>query len=104
MDRSTPLTLIKKVYTTDGIGQKIYTESTSTVYADIKSVSRSEFFSAGEQGFKPQFVATMFAPDYEGQDLCELTVFGGTSKYSIYRTYLGTNDTIELFLEKKVGK
>jgi len=104
MDRSTPLTLIKKTFTTDDIGQKIFTETTTAVYANIQSVSRSEFFAAGEQGFKPQFVATMFAPDYEGQDLCELTMFGNTSKYSIYRTYLGANDTIELFLEKKVGK
>lgn len=104
MDRSTPLTLIRKLYTTDDIGQKIYTESTSLVYADIKSVSRSEFFQAGEYGLKPSYVAEMFAPDYNGEELCELTMFGTTDKYSIYRTYLGLNEKIELYLQKEVGK
>jgi len=104
MDRSTELILIKKSYSADSIGQRVATETNRTVYANVQSVSRSEFFAGGERGFRPQFVASMFAHDYEGEDLCQLTMFGTTDKYTIYRTYLGANETIELYLEKKVGK
>lgn len=103
MDRSTPITLIRKAYTSDSIGQMIPIETTAEVYADIKSVSRAEFFAAGEKGLNPELVATMFAPDYSGEDTCEIENNGVKVRYSVYRTYLARNDSIELYLEKRVG-
>lgn len=104
MDRSTALYLIKKTYTEDTIGQRIASETKRMVYANVRSVSRAEWQAAGEMGLKPEFMATIFAPDYHGEDLCELEIFGTAAKYSIYRIYLGANETLELYLEKKVGK
>lgn len=104
MDRSTPIVLISKTYTIDSIGQQIATETRRSVYAKMQSVTRSEFFAAGEDGIKPSLVATMFEPDYQGEEICELTMFGHTDIYTIYRTYLRSSDTLELYLEKRVGK
>lgn len=104
MDRSVELILISKTYTEDAIGQQIAAETRRSVYANVRSVSRAEWQAAGGMGLKPEFMATMFAPEYEGEDLCELTIFGATNTYSIYRTYLGANELLELYLEKKVGR
>jgi len=104
MDRSTPLVLIKKTYTADSIGQRIATETRRTVYCNIQSVSRAEFYAGGEHGLKPEYVATMFAPDYEGEETCEITINNVATTFAIYRTYLDKNEMIELYLEKKVGK
>ena len=99
MDRSTPLTLIAVTYTVDSIGQKVPTETSRGVYCNLRSVSRQEWKDAGEMGFKPSFVATMFAYDYQGEELAELN----SKRYGIYRTYLTTDDQIELYLEAKAG-
>ena len=41
----------------------------------------------------------MFAYDYEGESIVEID---GT-RYGVYRTYLGKNETLELYLEQKTG-
>lgn len=99
MDKSTTLKLIAVTYTTDTIGQKIPTESERTVYCALRSVTRQEWKDAGEMGFKPAYTATMFVYDYEGEAIAELN----GKRYGIYRTYLTTNDQIELYLEEKAG-
>lgn len=103
MDRSTTINLITKTYSEDAIGQRIPTTESRTVFCSVESVTRAEFQAAGELGHKAEFVVTMFAPDYQGEDTCELSVFGSSAVYSIYRTYLKGNELIELYLEKKVG-
>lgn len=99
MDRSTAINLIGKVYTTDAIGQMIATETSRKVFCNMQSVTRAEFFAAGENGFKPELRATMFAPDYKGEETIE---YNGI-RYSIYRTYYAKNDMLELYLERKAG-
>lgn len=47
----------------------------------------------------PEYRATMFSPDYNGEQIAELDGV----RYGIYRTYLGRNETVELYLEKKAG-
>lgn len=99
MDRSHVLTLIAKTYATDGIGQRIHSETERKAYCDVSSVSQSEFFEAGRAGLKPAFQVTMFASDYHGETECVLN----SIRYSIYRTYRRKDDDIELYLEKRVG-
>ena len=99
MDRSNPMTLIDVTYTTDSIGQKVESESSRTVYCNLRSVSRAEWKDAGEMGFKPSLVATMFAYDFKGESMAEID----GKRYGVYRTYFSTNDTIELYLEEKAG-
>lgn len=99
MDRSNPIKLISKSYTTDSIGQKVAIETSRTVFCALRSVSRQEWKDAGEMGFKPSLQATMFSYDYEGEEIAEVN----GERYGIYRTYFSTTDTIELYLEQKAG-
>lgn len=93
------LTLIKTTYTVDSIGQQVPQETRRNVFCNISSVSASEFFDAGRAGLKPEYRATMFAPDYEREEIVEMDGV----QYGVYRTYLGRNETIELYLERKAG-
>jgi SPP1 family predicted phage head-tail adaptor len=70
------------------------------VMARVESAGRSEFFSAGQSGFKPEYRFTVFHGEYQGEDECE---YEGTL-YAIYRTYRvpGTDD-LELYVRLKVG-
>lgn len=99
MDRSNVLTLINMSYQPDGLAQLVPAETKRDVFCNISSVSASEWFDAGRNGLKAEYRATMFAHDYNG----ELIVEYENVRYAIYRTYLGKNDTIELYLERQGG-
>lgn len=99
MDRSIQFKLIALNETQDDIGQFIEDPSVRVVYGQIASVSASEFFSAGQNGFKPEYRITMFGPDYEGEHDCEID----GERYSIYRVYRTRYDKVELYLERRVG-
>lgn len=73
MDRSNVLTLIRQAYVKDAIGQPIATEVPRNVYCNLRSVSRSEWATAGQMGLKAELVAEMFAPDYHGEQIAEIT-------------------------------
>lgn len=99
MDRSRVLTLISKTFRVDDIQQRIAEEVRRDVFCNVRSVSQSEFYAAGSAGFKPQFQVTMFEPEYNGENECELD----GQRYSIYRTYRRRDDALELYLERRVG-
>lgn len=102
MNKSVTIDLLKKTYTTDAMGQKIYTTQERTVFATLTSISRAEWTSytqAGRQGLVPAYVANVFFGDYEGESEC---VYDGQT-YGIYRTYERDDEQIELYLEKKAG-
>lgn len=98
MTRDTELTLITPVMVTDAYGiPQESTPETRVVYARVESVSRSEFFEAGRNGLSPEFKFTMFAYDYDGQKIVE---YQG-KRYAVYRTYLGRDDTLELYVQEE---
>ena len=99
MDRSKVLTLIGITYTADSIGQQVPKETRRDVFCNLSSVSASEWFDAGRAGLNAEHPATMFAYDYKGETIAELDGV----RYGVYRTYLGKNETIELYLERKAG-
>lgn len=99
MDRSTVIELVSVTYTADGIGQQVPTETTKSVFCELESVTRSEWATAGQIGLKPEFKATMFSPDYDGQEI----VLIGTARYGVYRTFQRKDEAIELYLERKAG-
>ena len=99
MDRSAVLTLIKEVQEQDENGVWHSSLVTRDVFCRVGSITRSEFYEAGRNGLNPEFVLTMFAGDYSGERICSLN--GQT--YSIYRTYLERNDTLELYVIRKGG-
>lgn len=99
MDRSNVIQLIKIESQDDSLGQKIPVEIPRDVFCNIESISGTEWREVGQIGLHPEIKVTMFVYDYEG----ELIVKLNGMKYSVYRTYLGKNETIELYLEKKAG-
>lgn len=99
MDRSRILTLVAMTYETDDIGQQVPKETKRDVFCNVTSVSASEWYDAGRAGMKAEYRATMFVYDYQGE---EVAVLDGV-RYGVYRTYLGRNETIELYLERKAG-
>ena len=73
---------------------------TQQIFGSISSVNRAEWYSAGQEGRKPELVFTTPIINYSGQPEAE---YHGT-RYSIYRTYLRQGpDEMELYLERKVG-
>lgn len=99
MDRSIRFRLLTVNSTQDEIGQWIEELTPRCVYGRLESVSASEFFAAGQTGFRPDFRIVMFGPDYNGERDCIVN----DVQYSIYRTYYRKNDMVELYLERRAG-
>lgn len=99
MDRSNTCNLISQTYTLDSLNQQIARETTRTVFCNVQSVTQTEWFNGGQQGLKPEYKVTMFAPDYEGEEIVELN----SKRYTIYRSYLRQDENIELYLERRTG-
>lgn len=99
MDRSVDFYLLTETRTQDAILQWVTTVEKRLVFGRVQSVTANEFFAGGQNGFKPELRITMFAPDYQGEENLEIN----GKQYSIYRTYYGTNDTLELYVEKRRG-
>lgn len=100
MDRSDVIKLIPVTYAKDTAGIPRASEGEPReVMCQVNSVTRSEFFEAGRNGLNPEFVFRVFFGDYEGERLVEYQ----NKRYSIYRTYHGRNDMMELYAERKGG-
>lgn len=103
MDRSTPIKLISQSYTKDALLQLVPTETERTVFANVRSTSRSEWTAAGQQGLNPEYELTMFGPDYQGETIVAVQEGDGWPRFSVYRTYKGRNDELTLYVERKAG-
>jgi hypothetical protein len=99
MDRSDVITLVGYTQTQDAFGVWQSTQTQRDVFCSVDSVTRQEYFEGGRNGLNPEFRMTMFAGDYNGE---RTLVFHG-QRYAIYRTYLGRNDKLELYVERKGG-
>ncbi len=99
MDRSNIVTLIKTEHVKNNIGVYEVFETKRDIFCNIGSVSGSEWMEAGRIGINPQYKITVFEYDYAGEVIAELNGV----RYGIYRTYLGKNENLELYLEKKAG-
>lgn len=100
MDRSTQITLSTQTRTQDANG--VWRKGNPTekvVFAQVDSVTRAEFFAAGESGIKPEYRFTMLAAEYDG----ETTVVYNGAVYAVYRTYHARTDEIELYVRRKAG-
>ena len=100
MNLAEKIELITIEYTQDELGEWVETQIKDTVFAIIGSVSASEFFQAGLQGFKPEYQMTVWQTEYSGQELVE---YNGKT-YSIYRSYRRDDGRIELYVTEKKGE
>lgn len=99
MDRSSVINLIKTEYVRDRNGVQRPQETIRQVFAQVRSVTSSEFFEGGRNGLNPEYRFTVFFADYEGERICE---YQG-NRYAIYRTYQERNDQLELYVERQGG-
>ena len=97
--RSNVAYLVGYTYTKDAYGVLQRSETKRKVFADVSSVSASEFFEGGRNGLKPALRFTIFAYDYKGEDVIECDGV----QYSVYRTYNRNYDQVELYCELKKG-
>lgn len=95
---SDTIKLMSDLVTEDEYGNQIQSTDSTEVFAEVMSVSASEFFNAGEAGHKPAFRFDVFFGDYNGEQRVEYK----DEVYYIYRTYL-RGDIFELYAERRVG-
>ena len=91
--------LIAVTYEKDALKQQTPVERSREVFCTIGSIQQSEFFAAGRNGLRPQMRVKVFAEDYQREELIEVDGV----RYRIDRTYLGDNEQLELYLERKAG-
>lgn len=83
------ITLMKETNVTNEYGDTVQTFTERNVFAEVKSISQSEFYQAQATGLKPEikFIIADFA-DYEGEKELKYTQFGGVEEiYTVLRTY-----------------
>ena len=100
MDRSNQIQLLSVSYAQNSIGEYVPTETATTVFCNVQSVSRDEFYAAGRNGLAPELRVTLFAPEYNGE---KNIIFQGI-RYGVVRTYRNRSDSVELYIERKTGK
>lgn len=95
MDKHESIKLLAPKFRVTAIGQRIQDGFTEKeVYAKKTSVSQSEFFTAGQNGLRPDCTFIIYAFEYSG----EKNVAHDGIVYTIYRTYVA-GDNIELYCE-----
>lgn len=95
MRRSSVLKLIAEDPGAHGVFEQ-HTETKRTVYCDVYSVSRDEYFRALNNNMRPSYVFRLADyAEYKGEKVCE---FEGV-RYAIVRTY-EDNGAIELTVEE----
>ena len=98
MNRPSVVYLASESYSQDAYGVITSTQTLRKVYADVQSVTRSEWFEGGRNGLNPEYTMRVFHSEYHGESVL---VYNGVY-YTIYRTFMD-NDIIELYVEKKKG-
>lgn len=99
MDRSEVITLVSATTVRNEYGILEKRTTSREVFAQVDSVTRTEFFEGGRNGLNPELQFRMFSGDYNDE---KEIVYNGRH-YGVYRTYMGRNDVIELYTERKGG-
>lgn len=90
--------LVSKTYEKDELQQEIETVTKRMVFANKRSVSQSEFFSAGQTNIKSSQCFVIRLSEYNN----ELNLIYNNKNYSIYRIFeIGEN--VELYCEVRIG-
>ncbi|MBQ1297455.1 MAG: phage head closure protein [Clostridiales bacterium] len=99
MNLAEKIALITIEYTQDDLGEWVEEQTKTEVFALISSVSMSEFYQAGLQGFKPDFRFAVWMKEYNNEEIVE---YNGKI-FNVYRTYIRDDGRIELYVNEKKG-
>ncbi len=101
------LTLISNEYGEDAELNQILTGEGRTVFCQVSSVGRSEFYQAAQADMHPEYIFTLSNfRDYEGEKLAKYTDWLG-KEHILYitRAYrIPGEDSIELTAEERTGE
>lgn len=95
--------LQETTYTVDASGNEIPEKTPREVFCDVRSVTRSEWYDAGQQGIRLSYVFRLsHYVDYHGEPTVLYTDWTGAEKeYTVVRTYRD-GDAIELTCSERV--
>lgn len=101
MPDSTARLIGETVTSFDEFGNPNKARTTTEIFCDIRSVTRSEFYSAAHNGLQPSLVLWIsHAADYNGEKLAEVD----GRLYSVIRSYRAPGtDAVELTLQAEIG-
>ena len=100
MDRSIVISLIAETVVESALHVPQAIQQTERdIFADVTSVTGSEWFEGGRNGIVPEYRMIVFKYDYQGEQLLR---YNGTV-YQIYRTYERRTDELELYCAKRKG-
>lgn len=99
MLKQTPIYLVDQIYSENDAGIISEQPTERMVLADVASVSLSEWSEGSRIGLNPEIRFTMFAPDYQGEEILK---YNGRY-YSVYRTYIWRNHKVDLYCERRHG-
>lgn len=92
--------LVRQEFIHDKIGQQVAREVQTEVFCTIRSVTRTEWRNAGQNGIDAELVAIMPTVNYNGE---RIAIVEGKRK-AVYRTYHPPeSDEIEIYLQSEVG-
>ena len=100
------LVLMTKRYTKDAEGNQIPEETGRTVFCQVSSVGRSEFYQAAQADLHPEYIFTLSNfRDYRGEKLAKYMDWLGVEHILyITRAYrVPDSDAIELTCEERTG-
>lgn len=89
--------LISTIYVEDEIGQQIPQYTERLVFCSSLSVSRAEFFNAGQAGLKPSMTLLVDSDEYDK----EKEVKYSDERYRIYKDYRRNDGYTEVYCEAK---
>lgn len=99
MTKVREIKLLKVVETLDALNQPKKTETSKTLVAELRSVSRSEYFQGRQGGLVPDLSFLVSVFDYDGETIAE---YNG-KRYEIYRTYETDDNYVELYAQVAGG-
>ena len=97
MQKADVITLVKEVKKTRGVHEAA-TRTERDVMCTVRSVTRSEFYSAYNAGIDPVYIFDLaLAEDYAGE---RLIIYQGI-EYNVVRTYVNEADGIEITVQRR---
>lgn len=91
--------LIKTVETLDELNQPVTTETTKDTVAELRSITRTEYFQGRQGGLAPDLSFLVSVFDYDGEGIVE---YNG-KRYAVYRTYEDDDNYVELYTQIEGG-
>lgn len=96
MNCDSEVSLITQAFNADSIGNQVPAETKFTVFCTVRSIKRSEFYSAAVAGLRPELVFVVRSFEYAGQQIVEYDHM----RYRVIRAYTVSIEDIELICQR----